>query len=58
MCVEQQDLPNYKRGDVVRVMDDLAEVTKLQKGHGGWIDEMSYVSLSQYVVQNMYACTT
>lgn len=40
-AVVKQDIPNYKRGDVVRVMDDLAEVTKLQKGHGGWIDEMS-----------------
>jgi E3 ubiquitin-protein ligase mind-bomb len=35
------DVPRYKRGDVVRVMDDLTEVTKLQKNHGGWNDEMT-----------------
>ena len=45
MCVcMQADVPRYKPGDVVRVMDDLAEVAKLQKDHGGWIDEMSDVS--------------
>ena len=27
----------------MRVIDDLAEVMKLQKEHGGWIDEMSNV---------------
>ena len=40
----QADIPHYKRGDVVRVMDDLTEVVKLQKDHGGWNDAMSEVN--------------
>ena len=32
--------PAFKPGDVVRIMDDRAEVTKLQKGHGEWNEDM------------------
>ena len=39
----QVDVPRYRAGDAVRVMDDLAEVAKLQKNHGGWVEEMSDV---------------
>ena len=39
-------MPRYKVGDVVRVTDDLAEVAKLQKNHGGWVEDMSTVSSS------------
>ena len=38
MQVEVQ--PAFKPGDVVRIMDDRAEVTKLQKGHGEWSEDM------------------
>ena len=37
--------PAFKPGDVVRIMDDRAEVTKLQKGHGEWNEDMLDVSL-------------
>ena len=40
----QVDVPRYQVGDAVRVMDDRAEVSKLQKNHGGWVEEMSDVS--------------
>ena len=36
--------PAFKPGDVVRIMDDRAEVTKLQKGHGEWNEDMLDVS--------------
>lgn len=35
------DIPIFVPKQAVRVIDDLAEVMKLQKEHGGWIDEMS-----------------
>ena len=38
--------PAFKPGDVVRIMDDRAEVTKLQKGHGEWNEDMLDVSVS------------
>lgn len=34
----------FKPGDVVKIMDDRAEVTKLQKGHGEWNEDMQEVS--------------
>ena len=39
----QVDTTLYRSGDVVRVMDDRGEVSKLQKGHGEWNDSMSMV---------------
>jgi len=55
----------FARGDVVRVMDDMAEVTKLQQGHGEWNEHMAMVNhfitwllyifctLTLYIVQEM-----
>ena len=39
----QVDMPSYEVGDVVRVIDDIAEVFRLQKGHGEWNDDMALV---------------
>ena len=39
----QVDTPMFRPGDVVFVMEDCAEVCKLQKGHGDWIEEMTAV---------------
>ena len=36
-------MPSYEVGDVVRVIDDIAEVFRLQKGHGEWNDDMALV---------------
>ena len=36
----------FARGDVVSVMDDMAEVTKLQQGHGEWNEHMAMVNHS------------
>ena len=33
----------YEVGDVVCVIDDMAEVFRLQKGHGEWADDMALV---------------
>ena len=59
----------FAGGDVVRVMDDMAEVTKLQQGHGEWNEHMAMVNhfiawlrrtrqlfcaLTLYVVQEMF----
>ena len=41
-------MPSYEVGDVVRVIDDIAETYRLQKGHGEWIDDMALV---QYLFQ-------
>ena len=34
----------FKIGDTVRVSNSLSAVRELQKGHGGWNDEMEIVS--------------
>ena len=39
------DTTVFHSGDVIRVMDDRGEVSKLQKGHGEWNDSMSMVSV-------------
>ena len=36
---------------MVRVLDDANEVRRLQKGHGGWVDEMAKVS---FLLENKY----
>ena len=36
-------MPSYEVGDVVRVIDDIAETYRLQKGHGEWADDMALV---------------
>jgi hypothetical protein len=33
----------YKVGDAVRILDDIARVHDLQENHGGWIDDMALV---------------
>ena len=40
----QVDTTIFRVGDIVRVMEDRGEVSKLQKGHGEWNDSMSIVS--------------
>ena len=37
----------FHEGDVVRVLDDLAEVHRLQDGHGGWNDDIALVSVGR-----------
>ena len=39
----QVDVPSYEVGDVVRVIDAMAETYRLQQGHGEWIDDMALV---------------
>ena len=52
ISLSQVDTTLYRSGDVVRVMDDRGEVSKLQKGHGEWNDSMSMVSvISHSLVQ-------
>lgn len=34
----------FESGESVRIIDDMAEVVKLQSGHGGWNDDMGCVS--------------
>ena len=38
----------FRIGDVVRVMEDRGEVTKLQKGHGEWNESMATVSETKH----------
>ncbi len=40
----QVDVPFLHRGDVVRMIDDMAKVYSLQKDHGEWVDDMALVS--------------
>ena len=37
------DTPHFTYGEVVKVLDDIAVVHQLQKGHGEWDDEMALV---------------
>lgn len=34
----------FEPGDVVRMISDMAEVYRLQQGHGEWNDDMALVS--------------
>jgi len=45
--VTKVDTPVFRPGDVVFVMEDCAEVCKLQKGHGDWSEGMT-ASLGQF----------
>ena len=40
----QVDVPMFRAGDLVSIMEDRAEVSKLQKGHGEWREDMTAVS--------------
>ena len=42
----QVEGPDILPDDVVRVIDDMAEVHRLQSGSKGWDDDMALVSLS------------
>ena len=46
----------FRAGDVVSIMEDRAEVSKLQKGHGEWNEEMTPVrnNLQILVSQGMF----
>jgi len=52
----QVDGPMFRPGDVVSVMEDRAEVCKLQKGHGEWSEEMTAVrnNLQKFVSQEIF----
>ena len=39
------DTPIFHVGDVVRIMDDVTEVKRMQRGHGEWNDSMTEVNL-------------
>lgn len=39
----QVDLPHYDIGDAVRVVDDLAELHRVQSNIGDWNDDMALV---------------
>ena len=46
----------FRAGDVVSIMEDRTEVSKLQKGHGEWNEEMIAVrnNLQTLVLQGMF----
>ena len=44
MWFAQVDVPVFEPGDVVRMISDMAEVYRLQQGHGEWNDDMALVS--------------
>ena len=55
----QVDVPRYTSGDVVCIMDDMAEVMKLQQEYGGWNEDMANVScmiLNVPCLYDMYVC--
>ena len=52
----QVDVPFIHRGDVVRLIDDMAEIFSLQKGHGEWVDDMALVSGAGYLSLLIYCC--
>lgn len=37
-------MTHFSAGDVIRIVDDIAEVHNLQENHGGWVDDMALVS--------------
>ncbi len=38
-------MPHHEVGEVVRIVDDIAEAYRLQKDHGGWNDDMALVRI-------------
>ena len=48
LLVFQVEAPDLLPGDVVRVIDDMAEVHRLQKAGHGWDDDMALVSIIMY----------
>jgi E3 ubiquitin-protein ligase mind-bomb len=43
-AAKKVDVPMFESGDVVRMISDMAEVYRLQQGHGEWNDDMALVS--------------
>ena len=43
LILMQVDLPHYDIGDAVRVVDDLAELHRMQSNIGDWNDDMALV---------------
>ena len=41
--IVQAEMPSFSSGDVVRMLGDMAEVYRLQQGHGDWNDDMALV---------------
>ena len=55
-------MEQYKVGDAVRILDDIARVHDLQENHGGWIDDMALVrkrniTISRQLLFNTILCT-
>ena len=42
----------FESGESVRVIDDMAEVMKLQSSHGGWNDDMGCVRHTFNIIRN------
>lgn len=40
----------YRIGDVVSVCDDRGEVSKLQRGHGEWVENMTEVHVHVHCI--------
>lgn len=43
LILMQVDLPHYDIGDAIRVVDDLAELHRMQSNIGDWNDDMALV---------------
>ena len=43
----------YNASDKVHILNDAAEVRRLQDGHGGWVDAMSAVCLGDQIEQSL-----
>lgn len=46
------DVPVFYYGDVVRVLEDMVEVHRLQAGHGEWNDDMALVKTPSNIQQS------
>lgn len=47
----------YSIGDVVSVNDDRGEVSKMQKGHGDWVEDMTEVHMYTYFAWPLFLFT-
>ena len=47
--MQLEDVPVFRHGDMVRMIDDMPEVYSLQMGHGEWNDDMCLVRSSPWV---------
>ena len=51
------ETPVYSIGDVVSVNDDRGEVSKMQKGHGDWVEDMTEVHMYTYFAWPLFLFT-